>query len=872
MTSLFSSSSSNYPANHASVPQHHRRASLINSSGREKARLSPLPSYIDLVEQKQALVARNHGWTTTVFVPSPFPLSTLLSYPFRRRSPSRGSPRRGSVQLSASPPPPPRRRYRVTLPIPPRIWNFCANLLRLSFFRRRRTSTLVLLALLGIIWLIFTLSRRLDITNVETQWYGDPPTLVYSRDDLRKIWLWEIASGHYPSGRKIPDQIGVPPRYPNPGLPSTPAPFHPFLPDAHPGIGNLREYPEVRGTIPDVAYPPRPPPGSVADLDVVMQHCDFSSHKYVRDCLEVLRLGAGIDNNKRVRRGRLDEWRYIYTEHPDNGTTSPATQNTSGDRMRSETMKGKAALMKRQEEESLGTGAVDHDASLSYQQALGSSSESDFTFAKHGLLEPHLSLPPPITVRRPPVFDPKDASAVPDPCDPDHPRIYHMFWAGPFTDKPYLALLSFLFTQNLGLNMPAEEATDYFRSRGVCRPEFWLWVNPSAAAAVPGVMAEQDMYEGLRANPWSSPFLHERFKDVIKFKLWNTTEQLDGIPELKDEWRNSVDTLFNSGGVKYSHPKAAAPAAKNTTVVNGTTTAEEAERKTGAADDDLFNRVGSDSVSSYDRLSVVLSDMARFVLCHRFGGTYLDADTILLRDWEELWGWKGAFAYRWSRLEKYNTAVLRMNKGSALGTFLFRTALRNGLDFHPMTVSRYTKEAHLEGLLLRLPDALFDPAWLNTENYQRDRPPFPYFTEFRDFFDNPAQSSGAPQALGFDGFFKGAYSYHFHNFWWIPFDPSRNWPDLGPRFIDGERNARIKAQSAVKATQGKSSSSGGAKPTPPPSPSGAVPTKEAEGPASKEELVTDDVRDLPWATVLKRTFESYLRGERPNMYGEWILW
>jgi WD repeat and SOF domain-containing protein 1 len=121
--------------------------------------------------------------------------------------------------------------------------------------------------------------------------------------------------------------------------------------------------------------------------------------------------------------------------------------------------------------------------------------------------------------------------------------------------------------------------------------------------------------------------------------------------------------------------------------------------------------------------------MARFVLCHRFGGIYLDADTILLRDWEELWGWRGAFAYRWSRLEKYNTAVLKMNKGSALGTFLFRTALKNLLDFHPMTVSCYTKDAYIEGLLQRLPDAMFDSAWLNTEYFQRDRPPQPYFTE-----------------------------------------------------------------------------------------------------------------------------------------------
>lgn len=31
-----------------------------------------------------------------------------------------------------------------------------------------------------------------------------------------------------------------------------------------------------------------------------------------------------------------------------------------------------------------------------------------------------------------------------------------------------------------------------------------------------------------------------------------------------------------------------------------------------------------------------------------------------------------------------------------------------------------------------------------------------------------------------------------------------------------------------------------------------------------------DPQDFNWSTVLKRTFEAYLRGEVPNMYGEWI--
>jgi WD repeat and SOF domain-containing protein 1 len=185
--------------------------------------------------------------------------------------------------------------------------------------------------------------------------------------------------------------------------------------------------------------------------------------------------------------------------------------------------------------------------------------------------------------------------------------------------------------------------------------------------------------------------------------------------------------LFNSGGYIISVKKkkgasASSVVAANTTSIASTTSSED--------DDDILNRLGSKSSSSYDRLSVILSDMARFVLTHRFGGIYLDADTIFLRDWEELWGWSGAFAYRWSRLEDYNTAILKMSRNSALGTFLFRTALKNGLDFHPMTIGNYMRDAHLQGLLLRLPDALFDAAWLNTEEYQRDRPPQPYFTEY----------------------------------------------------------------------------------------------------------------------------------------------
>ena len=315
-----------------------------------------------------------------------------------------------------------------------------------------------------------------------------------------------------------------------------------------------------------------------------------------------------------------------------------------------------------------------------------------------------------------------------------------------------MAVMSFLFTQNLGLDSTLSQTSE--RVRGTCRPQFWVWISPGPAAAIPKPNAKREMYEALATNPWSSPFLHERFRDVVKFKMWNTTEQLDGIDELRDHWRTMP--IFNSGGNTYR-----APAPQQTTeaqeVAEATETkeggdepknlgeliAEGAEERAekesleaaAAKETDkkkkqtIFDKIGTVSESDYDRLSVTLSDMVRFILTHRFGGIYLDADTIFLQDWETLWNWRGQFAYRWSWHSKYNTAVLKLHKGSALGTFLFKTALANGLDFHPMTVSRYLKDSHLEKLLFRIPDALFDGAWLNMEGYQRDRPPFPYFRE-----------------------------------------------------------------------------------------------------------------------------------------------
>lgn len=115
---------------------------------------------------------------------------------------------------------------------------------------------------------------------------------------------------------------------------------------------------------------------------------------------------------------------------------------------------------------------------------------------------------------------------------------------------------------------------------------------------------------------------------------------------------------------------------------------------------------------------------------------------------------------------------------------------------------------------------------------------------------------------------------------WKPFDPARNWPDLGPRFASTEKIARDaalrKTQAAAAVAQPGAALTGDASTT----------SASAKASAASESTTAADVtpepeypttpgmdkRDLDWSTVLKRTFEAYVRGETPNMYGEWLEW
>lgn len=82
----------------------------------------------------------------------------------------------------------------------------------------------------------------------------------------------------------VPEQVGLSIPPPNPALSprrsvSLPSRFRGPVATDTIGLGPKRVYLDLHSQPPNVAYPPRPVPGSVADMDVIMDNCDFSTNK-----------------------------------------------------------------------------------------------------------------------------------------------------------------------------------------------------------------------------------------------------------------------------------------------------------------------------------------------------------------------------------------------------------------------------------------------------------------------------------------------------------------------------------------------------------------------------------------------------------------
>lgn len=165
---------------------------------------------------------------------------------------------------------------------------------------------------------------------------------------------------------------------------------------------------------------------------------------------------------------------------------------------------------------------------------------------------------------------------------------------------------------------------------------------------------------------------------------------------------------------------------------------------------------------------VALSDFVRFFVLDLYGGIYTDGDVIYLKDMQPFWTFN--FAYRWSFVEKLNTAVLGIKKKDLkikdlYNKIISKSRTLNALiaNFHPDKISSDIKTLNSGNVfdyepLRVLSGFLFDAAWLcfDEKLTRVDDSSVCYFSEFttKQLIEANSFKPG--------DFFAGAYTYHLH--------------------------------------------------------------------------------------------------------------
>lgn len=167
--------------------------------------------------------------------------------------------------------------------------------------------------------------------------------------------------------------------------------------------------------------------------------------------------------------------------------------------------------------------------------------------------------------------------------------------------------------------------------------------------------------------------------------------------------------------------------------------------------DDLMEARGRPRTSLAQHLALdtpaTYSDAVRFIVLTLYGGIYVDADTLLLRDLGPLFDVE--FAYRWSSTNTTNTAVMGLHKHSEYG-----------LDMHARR-GGYWPQTIIGDRIRVLPAAWFDPLWLVADGIELakgGRSGAFGLTKFADVF---TVEGGVDLATAFDG----AFACHWHNMW-----------------------------------------------------------------------------------------------------------
>lgn len=93
----------------------------------------------------------------------------------------------------------PTRRLKIPVPNLTRIYQTS-----IARFGRKMGSVVLAIAVFAFCFTLFALAKRFG--GQGKQWpttsFSPPSTLVFGREELQKIWKWEIESGHHPSGQQ----------------------------------------------------------------------------------------------------------------------------------------------------------------------------------------------------------------------------------------------------------------------------------------------------------------------------------------------------------------------------------------------------------------------------------------------------------------------------------------------------------------------------------------------------------------------------------------------------------------------------------------------------------------------------------------------
>lgn len=162
-------------------------------------------------------------------------------------------------------------------------------------------------------------------------------------------------------------------------------------------------------------------------------------------------------------------------------------------------------------------------------------------------------------------------------------------------------------------------------------------------------------------------------------------------------------------------------------------------------------------------------NLLRILILAAYGGVYLDSDVLVLNSLAPLANYGKDFWYRWSNQKYCNNAVLFFEKGSPAIQALAKEIIKLGGVKKAASLCHCKRMTPRVGTLVEmLPSAYFDPSWVMydkqltaTQRYASKQ--YGAFS-FGSYFFQAKQIAHAR-----DGFFPGAFAYHWHNQFDEPF-------------------------------------------------------------------------------------------------------